>query len=151
MVWIEALDDMKNVKRNRCFGKILKKGAEGCRRQIHSDNLYFCFETLQLFPEMINSGTPLAHDDEKHRSRFHIQTHPKVPMSLQNRNLINGNPPNVFQTLSEKSPGKTPRLTLFDLITRRFPNVFPYNIPTPTERTMGLPSLALDGKDGHPS
>lgn len=141
-------------------------------------------------------------------------------MPLENRNLIDGNPPNVFQTLSGKSPGQIPLLNLLDHIpgdsqmschilnghmfrqiqriplksvTVRKPGIgksellladlpatptfkplnliiekhplrtdgnYPKspgnrspkdNVPTPTERTPKLPSLAFDGKDDRPS
>jgi hypothetical protein len=77
---------------------------------------YFCPGTFELFPEGIKGVTPLAVANENHRPCVHVQNHRQVPMPLENRNLIDGNPPNVFQTLSGKSPGQILLLNPLDHI-----------------------------------
>ncbi len=105
---------MKMVKHNGRLGKMLKNGADLCRRHIHGDSLYFCPGTSELFPERIKGVTSLAVANENHRSCVHVQNHRHVPMPFENRNLIYGNPLDIFQAWPGKSPDQIPLLNLLD-------------------------------------
>src|SRR5665647_769729 len=102
---------MKMVKHNGRFGKMLKNGADICRRHIHSDSLYFCPGTSELFPERIKGVTPLAVANKNHRTCVHVQNHRQVPMPLENipgysqmsGNILNGHMFRQIQRIPFKS------------------------------------------------
>jgi hypothetical protein len=100
----------------------------------------FVLERLSFFQKGSRASPPLDVTNENHGSCFHVPNHRQVPMPLENRNPIDGNPPNVFQTLSDGNyPKSSGNRSSKD------------NVPIPTERTPKLPPLTLDGKDDRSS
>jgi tripartite-type tricarboxylate transporter receptor subunit TctC len=107
---------MKVIKHDGRLRKILKKGADVCRHHIYGDSLYFCPGPSNLLSGGVKGVALLAVANENHHSCVHVQNNRHVLMPFENRNLIYGNPLDIFQAWHGNSHGQSPFLNLLDYV-----------------------------------
>jgi len=115
-LFVGQFDDMKMIKHNRRLGKMVKNGADVCRRHIHGDRFHSCPGTSEPLPEGIEGVASFAVANENHRPCVHVQNHRQITMPLTRRDFINSDPLDALQARPRKALGQIPLLDLFDRI-----------------------------------